>query len=119
MNSINPVSRPQILSAPPSSTLISLPSYFLKEERVAMPRERSEGSALVQERLIRPEEDILRVVQGWKSNKGYLCRLCLKKREKVSAPSHLLAKQSQSWYSSALTKLICLFCFSALMMTVW
>ncbi|XP_046885850.1 1-phosphatidylinositol 4,5-bisphosphate phosphodiesterase epsilon-1-like isoform X2 [Hypomesus transpacificus] len=83
-----------ILSAPPSSTLLSLPSYFLQEERVAMPRERSEGGALVQERLIRPEEDILRVVQGWKSNKGYLCRLCLKKREKCFADDGVVKEKT-------------------------
>lgn len=71
-----------ILSSPPSSNLHSVPAYYLQEERLPMPRERSEGWALAQERLIRPEEEILRVVQGWKPNKGYLGRLCLKKREK-------------------------------------
>lgn len=64
------------------------------EERVALPRERGEAQGEVRgergevrkpllQRTIRPEEEILRVVESWNPDKGYLGRVCLKTREKV------------------------------------
>ncbi|CAB1312833.1 unnamed protein product [Coregonus sp. 'balchen'] len=72
-----------------SSTRFSLSSCFLMEERVALPRERGEtrgerGDARkpLLQRTIRPEEEILRVIQSWNPDEGYLGRVCLKTREK-------------------------------------
>uniref|UniRef100_A0AAZ3SUE6 Phosphoinositide phospholipase C n=1 Tax=Oncorhynchus tshawytscha TaxID=74940 RepID=A0AAZ3SUE6_ONCTS len=71
--------------------VISLPFYFLMEERVALPRQRGEAQGEVRgevrrpllQRTIRPEEEILRVVESWNPDEGYLGRVCLKTREKV------------------------------------
>uniref|UniRef100_A0A674BIA7 Phosphoinositide phospholipase C n=1 Tax=Salmo trutta TaxID=8032 RepID=A0A674BIA7_SALTR len=63
--------------------VISLSSYFLMEERVALPRERGEVRKPLLQRTIRPEEEILRVVESWNPDEGYLGRVCLKTREKV------------------------------------
>uniref|UniRef100_A0A4W5K9D2 Phosphoinositide phospholipase C n=1 Tax=Hucho hucho TaxID=62062 RepID=A0A4W5K9D2_9TELE len=82
-----------ILPSLSSSTLVSLSSYFLMEERVALPRERGEARGEVPgkrgevrrpllQRTIRPEEEILRVVESWNPEEGYLGRVCLKTREK-------------------------------------
>lgn len=67
------------------------------EERVAFPRERGEsrgerGEARkpLLQRPIRPEEEILRVIQSWNPDEGYLGRVCLKTREKVWVHSNLL-----------------------------
>uniref|UniRef100_A0A4W5NXT3 Phosphoinositide phospholipase C n=1 Tax=Hucho hucho TaxID=62062 RepID=A0A4W5NXT3_9TELE len=65
-----------------SSTRFSLSSCFLMEERVALPRERGEARKPLLQRTIRPEEDILRVIQSWNPDEGYLGRVCLKTREK-------------------------------------
>ncbi|XP_035610484.1 1-phosphatidylinositol 4,5-bisphosphate phosphodiesterase epsilon-1-like [Oncorhynchus keta] len=83
-----------ILPSLSSSTLVSLPSYFLMEERVALPRQRGEAQGEVRgereevrrpllQRTIRPEEEILRVVESWNPAEGYLGRVCLKTREKL------------------------------------
>ncbi|XP_064788827.1 1-phosphatidylinositol 4,5-bisphosphate phosphodiesterase epsilon-1-like isoform X2 [Oncorhynchus masou masou] len=83
-----------ILPSLSSSTLVSLPSYFLMEERVALPRQRGEAQGEVWgergevrrpllQRTIRPEEEILRVVESWNPDEGYLGRVCLKTREKL------------------------------------
>ncbi|XP_038816637.1 1-phosphatidylinositol 4,5-bisphosphate phosphodiesterase epsilon-1-like [Salvelinus namaycush] len=83
-----------ILPSLSSSTLESLSSYFLMEERVALPRERGEAQGEVRgergevrrpllQRTIRHEEEILRVVESWNPDEGYLGRICLKTREKV------------------------------------
>uniref|UniRef100_A0A674BJ22 Phosphoinositide phospholipase C n=1 Tax=Salmo trutta TaxID=8032 RepID=A0A674BJ22_SALTR len=71
-----------ILPSLSSSTLVSLSSYFLMEERVALPRERGEVRKPLLQRTIRPEEEILRVVESWNPDEGYLGRVCLKTREK-------------------------------------
>uniref|UniRef100_A0A674BJE6 Phosphoinositide phospholipase C n=1 Tax=Salmo trutta TaxID=8032 RepID=A0A674BJE6_SALTR len=72
-----------ILPSLSSSTLVSLSSYFLMEERVALPRERGEVRKPLLQRTIRPEEEILRVVESWNPDEGYLGRVCLKTREKL------------------------------------
>ncbi|KAJ8013828.1 hypothetical protein DPEC_G00033850 [Dallia pectoralis] len=72
-----------------STTPFSLSSCFLIEEMVALSQERGETredrgearSPLLQ-RTIRPEEEILKVVQSWNPNEGYLGRVCLKNRKK-------------------------------------
>uniref|UniRef100_A0AAZ3QGX9 Phosphoinositide phospholipase C n=1 Tax=Oncorhynchus tshawytscha TaxID=74940 RepID=A0AAZ3QGX9_ONCTS len=79
-----------VLPSLSSSTLVSLPFYFLMEERVALPRQRGEAQGEVRgevrrpllQRTIRPEEEILRVVESWNPDEGYLGRVCLKTREK-------------------------------------
>lgn len=64
------------------------------EERVTLPRQRGEAQGEVRgergevrrpllQRTIRPEEEILRVVESWNPDEGYLGRVCLKMREKV------------------------------------
>uniref|UniRef100_A0A8C7UWB5 Phosphoinositide phospholipase C n=1 Tax=Oncorhynchus mykiss TaxID=8022 RepID=A0A8C7UWB5_ONCMY len=59
--------------------VISLPSYFLMEERVTL----GEVRRPLLQRTIRPEEEILRVVESWNPDEGYLGRVCLKTREKL------------------------------------
>uniref|UniRef100_A0A673XH08 Phosphoinositide phospholipase C n=1 Tax=Salmo trutta TaxID=8032 RepID=A0A673XH08_SALTR len=45
--------------------------------------ERGEARKPLLQRTIRPEEEILRVIQSWNPDEGYLGRVCLKTREKV------------------------------------
>uniref|UniRef100_A0A8C7HPK2 Phosphoinositide phospholipase C n=1 Tax=Oncorhynchus kisutch TaxID=8019 RepID=A0A8C7HPK2_ONCKI len=71
-----------VLPSLSSSTLVSLPSYFLMEERGEVRGERGEVRRPLLQRTIRPEEEILRVVESWNPDEGYLGRVCLKTREK-------------------------------------
>ncbi|XP_045067497.1 1-phosphatidylinositol 4,5-bisphosphate phosphodiesterase epsilon-1-like [Coregonus clupeaformis] len=88
-NILPSLSASQIIPSLSSSTCFSFSSCFLMEERVALPRERGEARGergevrrpLLQ-RIIRPEEEILRVVESWNPDEGYLGRVCLKTREK-------------------------------------
>uniref|UniRef100_A0A8C7V471 Phosphoinositide phospholipase C n=1 Tax=Oncorhynchus mykiss TaxID=8022 RepID=A0A8C7V471_ONCMY len=54
----------------------------LLHNRVTLPRQRGEVRRPLLQRTIRPEEEILRVVESWNPDEGYLGRVCLKTREK-------------------------------------
>lgn len=61
---------------------------FLLEERQPQTRERGEvrGEARGKpplQRVLGPEEEVLKVLNSWNPEEGYLARLCLKTKEEV------------------------------------
>ncbi|XP_026206755.1 1-phosphatidylinositol 4,5-bisphosphate phosphodiesterase epsilon-1 isoform X2 [Anabas testudineus] len=55
--------------------------YFLCEERVPLMKERSEAKRCPQQRALTPEEEVVRLVNSWSTEDGYVGRICLKTRE--------------------------------------
>lgn len=61
-----------------SSSTGSTSDYFLCEEKVPLCKGRC-----AQLRPLAPEEEVVRLVNSWPPEEGYLGRLCLKTREEV------------------------------------
>ncbi|XP_028286100.1 1-phosphatidylinositol 4,5-bisphosphate phosphodiesterase epsilon-1 isoform X4 [Parambassis ranga] len=55
--------------------------YFLCEEKVPLLKERSEVKRCVQYRPLAPEEEVVRLVNSWNTEEGYVGRICLKTKE--------------------------------------
>uniref|UniRef100_A0A1A8CF96 Phosphoinositide phospholipase C n=1 Tax=Nothobranchius kadleci TaxID=1051664 RepID=A0A1A8CF96_NOTKA len=55
--------------------------YILCEEKVPLLKERSEVKRCAQCRTIAPEEEVVRLVCSWSTEKGYVGRLCLKTKD--------------------------------------
>ncbi|CAK6981814.1 -phosphatidylinositol 4%2C5-bisphosphate phosphodiesterase epsilon-1 isoform X2 [Scomber scombrus] len=55
--------------------------YFLCEEKVPLLKERSEVKRCAQHRPLAPEEEVVRLVNSWNTEEGYVGRICLKTRE--------------------------------------
>lgn len=57
--------------------------YFLCEEKVSLGKERSDRKRCPQQRPVAPEEEIIRVINSWQPEEGYVGRICLKTKEEV------------------------------------
>uniref|UniRef100_A0A673ZY97 Phosphoinositide phospholipase C n=1 Tax=Salmo trutta TaxID=8032 RepID=A0A673ZY97_SALTR len=57
--------------------------YFLCEEKVSLGKERSDRKRCHQQRPVAPEEEIIRVINSWQPEEGYVGRICLKTKEEV------------------------------------
>uniref|UniRef100_A0A4W5QNE3 Phosphoinositide phospholipase C n=1 Tax=Hucho hucho TaxID=62062 RepID=A0A4W5QNE3_9TELE len=57
--------------------------YFLCEEKVPLAKERSDSKRCPQQRPVAPEEEIIRVINSWQPEEGYVGRICLKTKEEV------------------------------------
>ncbi|XP_066549709.1 1-phosphatidylinositol 4,5-bisphosphate phosphodiesterase epsilon-1 isoform X3 [Amia ocellicauda] len=55
--------------------------YFLSEEKVFLSKEKSETKKQPVQRAIGPEEEILKVLNSWFPEEGYVGRICLKTKE--------------------------------------
>uniref|UniRef100_UPI003AAC74CA 1-phosphatidylinositol 4,5-bisphosphate phosphodiesterase epsilon-1-like n=1 Tax=Centroberyx gerrardi TaxID=166262 RepID=UPI003AAC74CA len=55
--------------------------YFLCEEKLPLSKERSEVKRCAQHRHLAPEEEVIRLVESWHTEEGYVARICLKTRE--------------------------------------
>uniref|UniRef100_A0A3Q1JCE7 Phosphoinositide phospholipase C n=1 Tax=Anabas testudineus TaxID=64144 RepID=A0A3Q1JCE7_ANATE len=68
--------------------------YFLCEERVPLMKERSEAKRCPQQRALTPEEEVVRLVNSWSTEDGYVGRICLKTREEVLTERSLFYSHS-------------------------
>uniref|UniRef100_A0AAZ3RS20 Phosphoinositide phospholipase C n=1 Tax=Oncorhynchus tshawytscha TaxID=74940 RepID=A0AAZ3RS20_ONCTS len=57
--------------------------YFLCEEKVPLVKERSDSKRCPQQRPLASEEEIVRVVNSWQPEEGYVGRIYLKTKEEV------------------------------------
>uniref|UniRef100_A0A674A2X5 Phosphoinositide phospholipase C n=1 Tax=Salmo trutta TaxID=8032 RepID=A0A674A2X5_SALTR len=57
--------------------------YFLCEEKVPLAKERSDSKRCPQQRPLASEEEIVRVVNSWQPEEGYVGRIYLKTKEEV------------------------------------
>uniref|UniRef100_A0A8C7QJT0 Phosphoinositide phospholipase C n=1 Tax=Oncorhynchus mykiss TaxID=8022 RepID=A0A8C7QJT0_ONCMY len=60
-----------------------LTHYFLCEEKVPLVKERSDSKRCPQQRPLASEEEIVRVVNSWQPEEGYVGRIYLKTKEEV------------------------------------
>ncbi|XP_020315887.2 1-phosphatidylinositol 4,5-bisphosphate phosphodiesterase epsilon-1 [Oncorhynchus kisutch] len=58
--------------------------YFLCEEKVSLGKERSDRKRCPQQRPVAPEEEIVRVINSWQPEEGYVGRICLKTKEEMA-----------------------------------
>ncbi|KAM6951573.1 1-phosphatidylinositol 4,5-bisphosphate phosphodiesterase epsilon-1-like [Aplochiton taeniatus] len=70
----------QLLDMMPSAPGCSS-EYFLCEEKIPLCKERGEVKRCAHQRPLAPEEDVVRVVNSWVPEEGYVGRICLKTRE--------------------------------------
>uniref|UniRef100_A0A668A3T9 Phosphoinositide phospholipase C n=1 Tax=Myripristis murdjan TaxID=586833 RepID=A0A668A3T9_9TELE len=61
--------------------LLDTVKYFLCEEKLPLSKERSEVKRCAQHRPLAPEEEVVRLVESWNTEEGYVGRICLKTRE--------------------------------------
>uniref|UniRef100_A0A674A284 Phosphoinositide phospholipase C n=1 Tax=Salmo trutta TaxID=8032 RepID=A0A674A284_SALTR len=70
----------QLLDTLPTSTE-GAGEYFLCEEKVPLAKERSDSKRCPQQRPLASEEEIVRVVNSWQPEEGYVGRIYLKTKE--------------------------------------
>uniref|UniRef100_A0A8B9KGT5 Phosphoinositide phospholipase C n=1 Tax=Astyanax mexicanus TaxID=7994 RepID=A0A8B9KGT5_ASTMX len=55
--------------------------YFLMEEKIPLSKERSEVKKVPQQRPLTADESVLKTVNSWQPEEGYLGRICLRNRK--------------------------------------
>ncbi|KAK6301925.1 hypothetical protein J4Q44_G00279780 [Coregonus suidteri] len=73
----------QLLDTLPMST-DGASEYFLCEEKVLLAKERSDSKRCPQQRPLAPEEEIIRLINSWQPEEGYVGRICLKTKEEMA-----------------------------------
>ena len=84
-------SSPAVDRADSDSDSDSSVGYFLSEERVALSKEKSDGRRLARWRPLASEEEVVRLVNSWPPEEGFIGRLWLRTSEEVQQLAALAA----------------------------